>query len=206
MKIAVIGTGNVGSALGLGWAKRGHEVIFGTRDTKSEEVKKLAGKNVSLATTPEAVKAANVVALAVPWAAVSPVLDEIAPLLEGKVLIDCTNPTSAWPKMDHSSGAGGEQVAAMAPRAKVVKSFNTTGFENMQNPSFGGVPAAMFYAGNDEDSKKTVHQLATDLGFDAIDAGGLPQSHTLEVLASLWGTLAYGQKMGRGIAFHLLRR
>lgn len=108
--------------------------------------------------------------------------------------------------MDHSGGSGGEQVARWAPGARVVKAFNTTGFENMQNPKFGHEVATMFYAGEDREAKKIVRQLVSDLGFDPVDAGPLSQAHGLEVLASLWGGLAYGQQMGRGIAFRLLRR
>jgi 8-hydroxy-5-deazaflavin:NADPH oxidoreductase len=134
------------------------------------------------------------------------VLNVIRSEISGKVLIDCTNPAKEWPTVDHSGGSGVEQVAQWAPGARVVKAFNTTGFENMQNPNFGHYAATMFYAGDDKEAKKLVGQLATDLGFDALDAGPLSQAHALEVLASLWGGLAYGQQMGRGIAFRLLRR
>ena len=64
----------------------------------------------------------------------------------------------------------------------------------------------MFYAGDDANAKKIVHQLADAIGFDPVDAGGLAQAQALEVLASFWGNLAYTQKMGRGIAFRLMRR
>ena len=92
------------------------------------------------------------------------------------------------------------------PGTKVVKAFNTTGFENMQNAKYPDGAVTMFYAGDDADAKKIVHQLVKDLGFDPVDAGGLSQCYALEILASLWGTLAYGQKMGRSIAFRLMRR
>ena len=108
--------------------------------------------------------------------------------------------------MDHSAGSGGEQVARFAPAAQVVKAFNTTGFENMQNPSYRDGAVSMFCAGNDARAKQVVLALAKDLGFDPVDVGGLPQSHTLEILASLWGSLAYSQKLGRNIAFRLMRR
>lgn len=208
MRIAVIGTGHVGGALGLGWAKAGHEVVFGSRDANDPELKQLVkrSKNASAASVDEAAKGAEVIALAVPWSAVPDVIKEIGAELHGKVLIDCTNPAKQWPAMDHSEGSGGEQVAKLVPRTKVVKAFNTTGFENMQNPKFPDGAVTMFYAGDDADAKKTVHALVTDLGFDPVDAGGLAQAHALEVLASLWGALAYGQKMGRGIAFRLMRR
>jgi 8-hydroxy-5-deazaflavin:NADPH oxidoreductase len=209
MRIAVIGTGNVGGALGTGWARAGHEVVFGTREPKVEEVSQLLSRSpgkMSGASVEVAVARAEVVALAIPWAAVPEVLGKIGPALAGKVLIDCTNPSTSFPAVDHSSGSGGEQVAKLAPGAYVVKSFNTTGYENMENPMYGAVAATMFYAGDHLVAKKIVHDLARDLGFDPIDAGGLNQAHALEVLASFWGSLAYGQKLGRGIAFRLLKK
>ncbi len=207
MRIAVIGTGHVGGALGTGWARAGHDVIFGTREPGSAEAKQLlSGANTTAASVTDAAKRAEVCVLAIPWAAVPAVLAEIGEGLHGKVLIDCTNPAKAWPNMDHSAGSGGEQIAKLVPAAQVVKAFNTTGFETMQNPKFGDGAASMFYAGDDPEAKKVVHGLVQDLGFDAVDAGGIAQSHTLEILASLWGSLAYTQKMGRGIAFRLMRR
>lgn len=207
MRIAVIGTGHVGGALGTCWARAGHEVIFGTRAPGSSEVKELmSGANATAASVSEAAKRAEVCVLAIPWSAVPAVLAEIGEELRGKILIDCTNPAKAWPNMDHSAGSGGEQIVKLAPQAKVVKAFNTTGFETMQNPKFGDGAATMFYAGDDAEAKKVVHGLVQDLGFDAVDAGGIAQAQALEILASFWGNLAYTQKMGRGIAFRLVRR
>jgi 8-hydroxy-5-deazaflavin:NADPH oxidoreductase len=209
MKIAVIGTGHVGGALGTGWARAGHEVTFGARDASSKDAEQLisqsAGK-AKIASVADAIARAEVVALAIPWAAVPDALGTIAPALSGKILIDCTNPTAGFPGLDHSGGSGGEQVARLAPNAKVVKAFNTTGFENMQNPKYAEGAVTMFYAGDDADAKKVVHSLAKDLGFDPVDAGGLPKTQALEMIASFWGNLAYGQKLGRGIAFRLIRR
>jgi predicted dinucleotide-binding enzyme len=108
--------------------------------------------------------------------------------------------------MDHAAGSGGEQIAKLLPDVNVVKAFNTTGFENMQDPRYDEGAVTMFYAGDDDEAKRIVHTLAQDLGFDPVDVGGLAQSHMLEILASLWGSLAYGQKMGRGIGFRLMRR
>ena len=208
MRIAVIGTGHVGGALGMGWSRAGHEVIFGTRDPDTPELKSLlqSAPMASAESALSAARRAEVTALAVPWSAVPAVLAEIGPELRGRVLIDCTNPAATWPAMDHSAGSGAEQVARLVPDVKTVKAFNTTGFENMQNPKFSEGAATMFYAGDDPGAKRVVHGLAKDLGFDPVDAGGLAQAHALEILASLWGTLAYGQKMGRGIAFRLMRR
>jgi len=183
-------------------------VVFGSRDPNGSEVMRLLKGNNNTTASPvsEVAKHAEVIALAVPWSAVPNIVSEIGAELRGKVLIDCTNPAKQRLTMDHSAGSGGEQVAQLLPGTKVVKAFNTTGFENMQNPKYPDGAVTMFYAGDDADAKKTVHALARELGFDPVDAGGLPQSHTLETLASLWGSLAYGQKMGRGIAFRLIRR
>jgi NADPH-dependent F420 reductase len=207
MQIAVIGKGHVGGALGIGWARAGHEVIFGARDPNDPDLGALLkNKNTSAAAAREAVTRAEVITLAVPWSAVPEVIGDIKSELRGKVLIDSTNPAKQWPNLDHSAGSGGEQVAGLAPEARVVKAFNTTGFENMQNPKYPEAAASMFYAGDDFAAKKVVHGLIKDLGFDPVDVGPLAQAQALEVLASLWGTLAYSQKLGRGIAFRLMKR
>jgi 8-hydroxy-5-deazaflavin:NADPH oxidoreductase len=182
MKIAVIGAGHVGDALGTGWKRAGHDVTMVGRDGIAP-----------------AVAASDVVVLAVPWAAVESVIRAAGPLA-GKTLFDCTNGAPA------GAQSGGERVAAWAPSAHVVKIFNTTAFENMANPLFGTERATMFFAGDDAAAKQTAARLAADLGFDPVDAGALANARFLEMLASLWFALAFGQKMGRGIAFRLLRR
>lgn len=102
-----------------------------------------------------------------------------------------------------------ERVQAWVPNANVVKAFHTTGFNNMQNPVYGGAATVMFYAGNDASAKRVTHDLATTLGFDAFDAGNLVQARLLEQLAVLWISLAYGggggPALGREFAFRLVR-
>ena len=209
MKIAIIGAGKVGRTLGTGWAVKGHEITFGVRDTTAANVKDhlaKAGSNAKSASAEAAARWADVIALAVPWAAVKDVIGNLGDL-RGKVLLDCTNPVSEWPGIDHAKGkSGGEQVAAWAAGARVVKIFNTTGYENMANPRYEMERLAMLYAGDDVEAKTIAHALAEDLAFEPQDVGPLTNAHLLEVLASLWGVLAYGQKLGRGIGFRLLRR
>lgn len=208
MDIAILGAGNVGGTLGEGWAGQGHEVMFGVQDPADLKIADLlarAGQNASAGTVAEAAAFGEVVALTVPWGAVRDVL-EAAGDLTGKILLDCTNPNFTADPAAAPLNPGGEQVAALASGARVVKIFNTTGWENMANPRYGNEGVTMFYAGNDEAAKTVASQLATDLGFDAIDVGPLSFAHHLETLAQLWGQLAYGQKMGRSIAFKLMRR
>jgi hypothetical protein len=208
MRIAVIGTGNVGATLGRGWAGAGHEVTFGTRDPSSDKVEQLLGSlggKARAAAAKEAVEDAEVVVLATPWPAAEQVLRELGPLA-GRVLLDCTNPLtrSLALEVGHST-SGGEQVAAWSGGARVVKIFNTTGSDNMASPRYGEQAATMFYAGDDAEANQIAAQLARDLGFEPVDAGPLANARLLEPLAALWIYLAYPGGQGRRIAFKLLR-
>lgn len=153
----------------------------------------------------EAAAFGEVVVLATPWGGTEDAVRH-AGNLSGKVLLDCTNPLR--PDMSGLEGdrSAAEQVAAWAPGAKVVKIFNTTGFNNMDDPRFGDDRATMFYCGDDAEAKKVAARLAEELGFEAVDAGPLAEARSLEHLALLWIHLAYVQKLGRGIAFKLMRR
>jgi 8-hydroxy-5-deazaflavin:NADPH oxidoreductase len=128
--------------------------------------------------------------------------------LAGKVVVDCTNPL----KPDFTGLAlgyttsGAEQVAEWAKGAKVFKAFNQTGFNIMGNPAFDGQRAVIFVCGDDDAQKPTVLKLATDIGFEAIDAGSLVIARLLEPYGMLWIHLAYAQGMGRDFAFVLHRR
>ncbi len=88
----------------------------------------------------------------------------------------------------------------------MVKAFNTTGAENMKQPEFGSQRAPIFICGEDAGAKSVVSDLAREAGFEVVDAGALHIARLLEPLAMLWIHLAYGQQMGTGFAFGLLRR
>ena len=199
MKIAVLGSGNVGSALGAAWVRAGHQVVFGVRDVaKGTEV-----KGASVATMPDAVRRAEVVALAVPWSAVSEVLKQCD--TSGKIVIDCTNPLSSGLQLVVGfNSSGGEQVAALAPKAKVAKAFNTTGYGNMENPNYGGKGLTMLFCTDHDDVKPALEKLVRDVGFAPEFAGPLKQARYLEPLAMLWITMS--MQIGRDFAFSLVRR
>jgi predicted dinucleotide-binding enzyme len=210
MKIGIIGSGNVGSALGARWAKNGHTVTFSSREPNSDNMKKViaeAGSNAKAATVAEAVSASDIILLATPSDASSDAINNAGDLT-GKILIDATNPV--LPTLDAlafgNTTSAGEQIAQAAPAAKVVKAFNTVGANIMADHVFEGHKVVMFYAGDDASAKQTVRALIEDLGFDPQDAGPLTQSRVLEPFALLWITLACKQQLGRDIAFQLLRR
>jgi predicted dinucleotide-binding enzyme len=209
MRIGIIGHGMVGGALGAGWAKRGHEVIFGVRDPKSpkvaEQLAQISG-NATAGSVTEAADAGEVVVLATPWDATEGVVKTLGDL-GGKPLLDATNPLAPnLSGLTHGlDTSGGEMIAGWAEGAKVVKIFNTTGFNNMANPIYPEGTATMFYCGDDAGAKATAHGLAADLGFDPVDVGPLRQARLLEPLALLWISLAV-QGLGRDVAFRLMRR
>lgn len=211
MRIAVIGAGSVGGTLGRRWAALGHEVAFGVRRPERGAAAVKGGDALPPRThvmrVADATYEADVVVLATPWSAVPDALAELGDL-DGLPLIDTTNPLEAGRRLD--TGPDGESAAeriqAMAPRARVVKAFNTTGANNMANPAYDGAATAMFVAGDDAVAKAVAMQLSTALGFETFDAGPLVRSRELEHLASLWIQLAYAGGLGRGFAFRLVRR
>ncbi len=212
MKIAIIGAGSVGTALGKAWVRAGHEIVFGVRDPSSANASAAAesvGKAAVAAGVGEAAAAAEIVVLATPWEATESAIG-VAGGLAGKIVIDCTNPLA---NRDGELGlaigfetSGGEQVAAWAPSAHVFKALNQVGYLAMEDAKFPDGFPAMFVAGDDDRRKPVVLRLMTELGFEAVDAGPLRISRLLEPYAMLWIHLAYNQGMGRDFAFSLLRR
>jgi predicted dinucleotide-binding enzyme len=212
MKIAIIGAGNVGGALGANWAKKGHDVIFGARDPKSEKTQALLqkiGTRARAATVAEAAASADVIVLSTPWPATEAAVRSMGDL-KGKIILDATNPLTRGPdgialEIGHAI-SGGEKVQGWAAGAAVFKTLNTTGFDNMTNPEFKGVKSVMFVAGDDAANKPKVTKLVSDLGFDVIDAGPLRNARLLEAHAMLWIDLALVRGQGRDFAFGILRR
>lgn len=201
MKIGVSGAGNVGGELGRLWAAGGHQVTFGARDP----AEKGTAEGVRVATIADAASPAEVVVLAVPWGAAREAL-AAAGDLSGTVLIDATNPLG--PGLTLATGdlaSGAEQIAAWAVGARVVKAFNSTGWNNFEQPQFGGQRASMLLCGDDAAARATVAQLAGAFGFEPVDCGPLANARHLESLALLWIWLAINGN-GRDIAFALLRR
>jgi NADPH-dependent F420 reductase len=210
MKIAVIGTGNVGGTLGRRWAQGGHRVVFGTRDPQSEKVRKLldeSGGNATAGSAREAAAASEVVVLATPWPVTQATIS-VAGDLSDKTVVDCTNPIAEGLKgltVGHTISAG-EQVEGWARGARVVKAFSTTGTANMANPKYGNQRVTMFICGNHAEANQTVAGLAEELGFEAVVTGPLYHSRYLEPLAMLWIDMAYAQGKGTDFAFRVLER
>ena len=210
MRIGIIGAGAVGGTLARAWANTGHQVALATRNPDDPRLATLAlsiGPNASAGAVPKVVEHSEVVVLATPWIAVRD-MPGVPVEWSGKILIDCTNPLRPdfqWLEDDYQV-SGAERIAAWAEGASVFKTLNHTGYNNMANPVYPNGQAVMFVCGDDQAGMPTVLQLVGELGFDAVDAGGLKVARLLEPLAMLWIQLAMGEGFGREIAFALLRR
>jgi len=203
MKIGIIGAGVVGSTLGKGWAAKGHQVMFSSRNPHSDRMRALvaeAGPNASAGTVAETLAFGEVLVIAIGWEALPDALRGVGDW-SGKIVIDATNRFSPPPA--NSVGSAAEDIAHITG-ARVVKAFNTIGAANMVDPPFSEKPT-MFIAGDDSEAKATVTQLTEQMGFEVVDAGPLSNAGLLENLARLWVTLARGS-LGPNIAFRLLRR
>lgn len=211
MMIAIIGSGHVGKALATRWAAQGHQVIFGSRDPKGEKMQAILheiGANVHAGPIHLATVNADVVVLATPWGEATEHAIREAGDLSGKIVVDATNPLNPGLQglaLGHNTSAG-EQVAAWAANARVVKAFNMTGAGNMLDPNYNGQAATLFICSDADEAKRVVAGLAGEIGFDVVDVGPLRLARELEPLAMLWVHLAYVQGLGPNIAFKLLKR
>ncbi len=187
MKIAVIGTGNVGSALGGSLARAGHDVTFAARDAaKAARIAEAAGGR-SVQDPATAAAAADVVVLAVPFTTIPSIAAELAPVVAGKVVIDPTNPlTPDYSGLSTAGGpSGAERLAALLPGAHVVKAFNTLFATVQGDPKTLGTTVDALIAADDEGAAQTVEALASSIGVRPVTVGPLAAARELESLAFL---------------------
>jgi NADPH-dependent F420 reductase len=187
MNIAIIGTGNVGKALGTSFASAGNDVTFAARDAaKTADVAAATGTRAA-ASAAEAASGADVIVLAVPCTEAEAVAADIAPVAAGKVVIDATNPLKAgYSGLSTDGGpSGAERLAALLPGAKVVKAFNTVFAGIQANPATHGTVIDALYATDDDDARTTIAALASAIGFRPVNVGPLAAARELEAMAWL---------------------
>jgi len=195
MKIGILGSGEVGQTLGLGFAKRGHQVTIGSRTPGSGKLKtwtRKAGPSANTASFAEAAKG-EVLVLACLGSAVDDVIKAVGPKsFAGKILIDATNPLDFSKGMPPGLSFGlteslGERVQERLPKAKVVKCFNTVPSLLMVDPKLPSGQAEMLICGNDAGAKARVAKILKELGWTgAIDVGKIDGSRWMEALVPLW--------------------
>jgi NADPH-dependent F420 reductase len=199
MKIGILGSGNMGRSLGILWAEQKHEVFFGARTAeKGKAVAESVGNNIQGGTNDEAAAFGNVLLYTIRSVNPSDVLTSVD-VLDGKILIDCNNyeipENFAYLPIEYSLA---EQLASEVPQAHVVKAFNTMAqevFELSPQP-LKEYNVSVFVAGDNEDARNIVMNLAADIGFAPVDCGELRFARLLEGLGDFIRYLIIGQKLG----------
>jgi predicted dinucleotide-binding enzyme len=197
MKVAILGSGDVGQALGRGFASRGYDVMLGSRTPGSDRLTawaEAAGGKDRIASTGTFARAAaygDLIVLATLGTATEEVIDLAGPSnFRGKVLIDVTNPLDFSKGMPPGLFVGmtdslGERIQRKLPEAKVVKCFNSVNNRQMVDPTYKDVE--MMICGNDAAAKKEVTRILKEFGWKgAIDVGGIDGARWLEALVPLW--------------------
>lgn len=187
----IIGTGNMGSAIGGLLAGGGHDVA-----------------HIEHAETGTAAITGDVVVLAVPYPAIDGILTAYADQFAGKTVVDITNPLN-FETFDSLVVPAGSSAAAViqakVPTAKVLKAFNTTFAATLASKQVGGLPTTVLIAGDDSDAKAVLAAAITSGGATAIDAGALSRAHELEAIGFLQLTLAVSEKIGWNAGFAVVR-
>jgi 8-hydroxy-5-deazaflavin:NADPH oxidoreductase len=195
-RVAIIGAGNVGRALGAAWITSGHQVTFGSRTPSAADVPSGAAVREPV----PAVRDADVVVYALPGAAMAEVLEAHGPVLVDRIVIDTTNNMAAG-----QAGADLSAIRYLPQGVAGFRTFNSVGWENMADPLVAGERADMCYAGPDGPGRPIVGQLIADVGFRPVYVGATPQAlAAVDGLAALWFALALGRGLGRRLAFRVL--
>ena len=209
MKVTVIGAGNMGSAFVKQLTRAGHQVSVTARDSAKAAQVAAANPGAKAVATTGAAAGADAIVLATGYADAVGALQTVGDL-QGKVVIDITNPLTAdymGLTVGHSTSAA-EEIAKAVPGAEVVKGFNTV-FASVLSEGAElakGQKVTVFVASDSARAKQTATALAESIGFHVVDAGGLKNARYLEPLAGLNIYLGYGAGLGTSIAPAWIRK
>jgi 8-hydroxy-5-deazaflavin:NADPH oxidoreductase len=200
MNVTIIGTGNMARGIATRALAGGHTVtLLGTSSDKAAAVADELSGDVQAGTVGDPLSG-PVVVLAIPYAAVDDVLGRYGDQLDGKVVVDITNPVdfSSFTPLSLEAGSAAQEIAGKARGAKPVKAFNTNFAGTLVAGEVAGQPLDVFIASDDEDAKRTVSELVESGGLRAVDAGPLARAHELEALGYLH--MALQQPLGTGFS------
>jgi len=204
MRIGVIGSGRIGSTLGGLWAKAGHEVMFSDRDADTaKHAAEGAGPRARSGTVEEAIAFGDAVLIAVPYGALPAIAKQVGGKLKGKVVVDPNNPV---PSRDGELGAQAKEkgaaisTAAMLPGARLVRSFNSWGYQTMAREANRPAPRmAMPVAADDAATLKIGAQLVADAGFDPVPVSSLAASRAYDLGSSVSGKILTAEEMRKAL-------
>ena len=192
-KIAIIGLGNIGQVVASNLVKGNRSIIVADRNV--EKAKDLSEKWGPLAQSleiAEAIKAADIIVLAIWFSAIKELLYQYEGVLQGKIIVDPSNPIApndkgGFDKIIGEHESAGELNAALLPKGtKLAKALGTLGAASLANAAFQKPErAVLFYASDDESINGEIEQLIQDNGFEPVRVGGLDQSIRIEVFGDL---------------------
>ena len=193
-KIGIVGSGQVAKILGAGFIKHGYEVMIGSRDTtRLQDWKKTFGTDIGVGTFEEVASFGDVIVLAVKGGAAEAVVKKLAGQLEGKTVIDTTNPIAEQPPVNGVlrffttlEDSLMERLQKIALNANFVKAFNSVGNAQMVDPNLQGGKPTMFICGNSEPAKKEVSDILDAFGWEYSDMGKVESARAIEPLCMLW--------------------
>lgn len=198
MRIGVLGTGDMADALATHWVGAGHEVAIGGRDlAKAERLASRIGGGAEPVGLRTAAEFGQVVLAALPFGVGADVARGLRAPLDGKVLLDCSNPVGPGFRLLTEGGpSAARRLATAAPGAHVVKAFNICHEDvwRMRPPVFDGRPLAVPVCGDDEAALVRVHELVRDVGCEPVAGGGLDRAGILEATAALFIGLWVGER------------
>lgn len=190
MRIAVIGTGNIGGTLGSRWRAAGQDVVYGSRNAPGE-----GPGGAPLLAVADAIAGADVVVLAVPGSAVADVIGDHGAALAGRTVVDAAN---AMGGSEFNSRAA---ISAAAPGARYVRAFNTLGWENFADP----LPGTQLFFAADPAARQAAEELINAVGLEPVFVGDAAATKTVDGLLPLWFTLVQRSGGNRKLAFRVVR-
>jgi predicted dinucleotide-binding enzyme len=199
LRIGIIGSGAMGAPLGLLWAEAGHQVLFSSRNPNElMDLVQQAAPRASAGYADAAAYFGDVIVLAVPPSAVPQLGEDFGDLMQGKIVIDLTNPradrdgeiTAEWMAM-----GTGEAMAQYLPGVRLVKAFNTVGPRFFANPVREGEIVGVPIAGDEQEAREIAAQLVRDAGLDPVIVGPLPRSKDFDRGSPIWETGASAREI-----------
>jgi len=205
IKIGIIGSGRIGSTFGGLWAKAGHEIMFSDREAEqAKRAADAAGPRARAGSVEDAVAFGDAVLIAVPYGALPAIAQQVGAQLKGKVVIDPNNPV---PSRDGELGAQAKEkgaalsTAAILPGARLVRAFNSWGYQTMAREANRPAPRmAIPVAADDPAALKLGMQLVSDAGFDPVPAGSLAQSKAFDLGSSVSGKVMTADELRKALS------
>ena len=185
MRIGIIGSGNMGGAVGLQWARAGHEILFSSRNPSDlNELVGAAGSRARAGYPQDAATFGDAVLIAVPYGALPEVGRASAPLMRGKVVIDCGNPRADrdGPMADDAMAKGtGVASAEYLPGVRLVRAFNALSYQQVEREAHReGEKIGIPIASDDAEAIQITSDLVVDAGFDPVVVGGLARARDFD--------------------------